>query len=392
MFRQISASFAALLAGVVLATASAAEPPPAQKVIGAYYPGGSAERYPISRIPADKLTHLFYAFARIEKGRCVVKDDASGHFAALSKLKSKHPQLRTIISIGGWTADGFSDAALTAQSRERFVSSCLTLFFDQHRGSFDGFDIDWEYPVYGGPEQITSRPQDRSNMTLLVREFRRQLDAMGKQRNQHFLLTAALPAGRLQSEGPFDPTRSFELDKLAHVLDFINLMTYDMGTSFSPVSTFNAPLHEVGNDPMDPQLRRWNSVAGAIDYYRDHGVPADKLVLGVPFYGRGFRVSSDANDGLYQAYTAPYGAGDWRVIKEKLLTDPQWEQHWQPVAQTPWLFHRGDRIFVSYEDPRSIAIRAEYAREQGLRGVFMWELTGDDDQHSLLEAMTKPFE
>ena len=392
MFRQISASFAALLAGVVLATASAAESPPAQKVIGAYYPGGSAERYPISRIPADKLTHLFYAFARIEKGRCVVKDDASGHFAALSKLKSKHPQLRTIISIGGWTADGFSDAALTAQSRERFVSSCITLFFDQHRGSFDGFDIDWEYPVYGGPEQITSRPQDRSNMTLLAREFRRQLDAMGKQRNQHFLLTAALPAGRLQSEGPFDPTRSFELDKLAHVLDFINLMTYDMGTSFSPVSTFNAPLHEVENDPMDPQLRRWNSVAGAIDYYRDHGVPADKLVLGVPFYGRGFRVSSDANDGLYQAYTAPYGAGDWRVIKEKLLTDPQWEQHWQPVAQTPWLFHRGDRIFVSYEDPRSIAIRAEYAREQGLRGVFMWELTGDDDQHSLLEAMTKPFE
>jgi chitinase len=392
VFRQISASFAALLAGVVLATASAAESPPAQKVIGAYYPGGSAERYPISRIPADKLTHLFYAFARIEKGRCVVKDDASGHFAALSKLKSKHPQLRTIISIGGWTADGFSDAALTAQSRKRFVSSCIALFFDRHRGSFDGFDIDWEYPVYGGPEQITSRPQDRGNMTLLVREFRRQLDAIGKQRKQHLLVTAALPAGRLQSAGPFDQVRSFELDKLAEVLDFINLMTYDMGTSFSPVSAFNAPLHEVESDPMDPQLRQWNSVAGAVDYYRGHGVPAGKLVLGVPFYGRGFHVSSDANDGLYQAYTAPYGAGDWRVIKEKLLTDPQWEQHWHPVAQTPWLFHRGDRIFVSYEDPRSIAIRAEYAREQGLRGVFMWELTGDDDQHSLLEAMTKPFE
>jgi chitinase len=143
---------------------------------------------------------------------------------------------------------------------------------------------------------------------------------------------------------------------------------------------------------MDPQLRRWNNMAGAVAYYRDHGVSAHKLVLGVPFYGRGFHVSSDANDGLYQAYTAPYGAGDWRVIKEKLLTDPQWEQHWHPLAQTPWLFHRRDRIFVSYENPRSIAIRAEYAREQGLRGVFMWELTGDDDQHSLLEAMTKPFE
>jgi chitinase len=229
VFRQISATLAALLVGVVLATANAAVPS-AQKVIGAYYPGGSAERYPISRIPADKLTHLFYAFARIEKGRCVTGDDAAEHFAALTELKSKHPQLRTVISIGGWTADGFSDAALTARSRKRFVSSCIALFFDRYRGSFDGFDIDWEYPVYGGPEQVTSRPQDRGNMTLLAREFRRQLDAVGKQRNQHFLLTAALPAGRLQSVGAFDPTRSFELDKLGEVLDFINLMTYDMGT------------------------------------------------------------------------------------------------------------------------------------------------------------------
>jgi chitinase len=303
VFRQVWASLA-LLAGVVLATASAAEPP-VQKVIGAYYPGGSAERYPISRIPADKLTHLFYAFAQIEKGRCVVKDDASQHFAALAELKRQHPHLRTILSNGGWTADGVSDAALTARSRKRFVSSCMALFFDRHRGSFDGFDIDWEYPVYGGPEQITSRPQDRGNMTLLAREFRRQLDAMGRQKKQHFFLTAALPAGRLQSAGPFDPVRSFELDKLAEVLDFINLMTYDMGTSFSPVSTFNAPLREVQSDPMDPRLRQWNSVAGAVDYYRGHGVPAGKLVLGLPYYGRGFHVSSDANDGLYKAYTAP---------------------------------------------------------------------------------------
>lgn len=390
MFRHVSIILAVLLASIVPATAHAAEP--AGKVIGAYYPGGSSGRYPISRIPAEKLTHLFYAFAKIEKGQCVVNEQAAEHFAALAELKRRHPHLRTVISIGGWTADGFSDAAVTARSRKRFVSSCTALFFDRHRGSFDGIDIDWEYPVYGGPEQVTSRPQDRRNMTLLARELRRQLDAIGERRGQHFLLTAALPAGRLQSAGPFDPARSFELDKLAKVLDFINLMTYDMGTTFSSVSTFNAPLREVANDPLDPRLRRWNSVDGAVDYYRQNGVPADKLVLGVPFYGRGFHVSNDAGDGLYQPYDKPYGAGDWRVIREKLLTDPQWTQHWHPVAQAPWLFHPGERIFVSYEDPRSIAIRAGFAREQGLRGVFMWELTGDDDQHSLLDAMTRPFE
>ncbi len=103
------------------------------------------------------------------------------------------------------------------------------------------------------------------------------------------LLTAALAAGRLQTDGPYDPAASYDLPALAKVFDFINLMSYDMGTGFSSVSTFNAPLHEVPADPLAPELRRWNNVAGAVQFYRDHGVPAGKLVLGVPFYGRGFK-------------------------------------------------------------------------------------------------------
>lgn len=391
MLRRTLAALVCLgvcIASGVACAAGASGPP----VIGAYYPGGSAERYPISRIPADTVTHLFYAFARIEDGRCVVEDEAGAHFAALADLKRTHAGLRTLISIGGWEAGGFSDAALSRTSRKRFVASCIALFFDTHRGSFDGVDLDWEFPVYGGPPQITARAQDRRNMTLLAREFRRRLDALGRSRGQSLLLTAALPAGRLQSAGAYDPARSFELEALSKTLDFINLMTYDMGTAFSTVATFNAPLREVAADPLDPALRRWNNVEGAVEYYREHGVPAHKLVLGVPFYGRGFRVSSGAGGGLYQRYDAPFEAGDWRTIKAGLLSDPRWQRHWHPVAQTPWLFNAGDRIFVSYEDPRSIAIRARFAKDHGLRGVFMWELTGDDEQHSLLQAMVAPFE
>jgi chitinase len=391
--RMIAVLLAVMAACNSFAAHAADDTRPAAKVIGAYFPGGAAARYPISRIPADKLTHLFYAFATIDEGRCVSRNaDASAHFAAFAKLKQRHPGLRTLISIGGWNAGGFSDAASTARSRKRFVASCMALYFDTHRGSFDGVDIDWEYPVYGGPPEIGARPQDRRNMTLLAREFRRQLRTLGKKRGQSFLLTAALPAGRLQSTGPYDPARSFELDELAEVLDFINLMTYDMGTSFSAVSSFNAPLNEVAADPLAKPMRRWNNVAGAIDYYRQQGVPAHKLVLGVPFYGRGFRVSSAANDGLYQPYTETFSPGDWRDIRNTLLSDPDWEQHWHPVAQSPWLFHRGERKFVSYENPKSIAIRAQLARDRGLLGVFMWELAGDDEQHGLLEAMTQPFD
>lgn len=384
MLRQTVATIA-LLFSALSATA-------ADSIIGAYYPGGSAARYPVSSIPADTVTHLFYAFARIEDGRCVVAPEAGAHFKALAELKRQHPKLRTLISIGGWEAGGFSDAALTEESRKRFVSSCVAMFFDTHRGSFDGVDIDWEFPVYGGPKEIAARPQDRENMTRLVQEFRRQLDAKGKARGQSMLLTAALPAGRMQSAGPYDPARSFDLKALGQTLDFINLMTYDMGTAFSTVSTFNAPLREVPSDPLPAELRRYNNVEGAVDFYLEHGVPVDKLVLGVPFYGRGFRVKDAANDGLYQPYTEPYVAGDWRDIKAKLLSDAKWTQHWHPVAQTPYLFNEGERVFVSFEDPKSIGLRSQLAKDRGLRGVFMWELTGDDEQRSLLKAMVAPFE
>ncbi len=274
------------------------------------------------------------------------------------------------------------------------MASCVALFFQRHRGSFDGVDIDWEFPVYGGPKEIADRPADRRNMTLLAQEFRRQLDALAKAhgRTDAFLVTAALPVGRMQSDGAYDPARSFELKELGETLDFINLMTYDMGTAFSPVSTFNAPLREVADDPLPPELRRWNNVEGAVDYYLRHGVPAHKLVLGVPFYGRGFRVTGDAADGLYQPYGEPFAVGDWREIRSRLLVDPKWERHWHEVAQTPWLFNADQRIFVSYEDARSIGVRARLAKDRGLAGVFMWELTGDDPEHSLLKAMAQPFE
>ena len=385
------AAFALILAGTMLATVHAADAA-AAPVIGAYYPGYRANEYPVAQIPADKLTHLFYAFARIEHGHCVVAPEAPAHFAALAELKRQHPTLRTLISIGGWEADGFSDAARTAGRRRRFVASCMALFFDPKLPAFDGVDIDWEFPVYGGPPKIAARAQDRRNLTALAREFRRQLDAVGTARGQAFLLTAALPAGRLQSTGAYDPARSFELGPLADTLDFINLMTYDMGTAFSGVTSFNAPLHEDAEDPLDPAVRRWNNVKGGVDYYRQHGVPAQKLVLGVPFHGRGFRVGSNANDGLYQPYRALFDPGDWRSIKAKLLGDPAWQQHWHPVAQSPWLFHPADHTFVSYEDPTSIGIRANFAKAKGLRGVFTWEITGDDDQHSLLQAMVRPFQ
>jgi chitinase len=389
--RAMGLACLALATTVVGADAATAAPKTSRPVIGAYYAGWNSGTYPVSRIPADRITHLFYAFSTIDQGTCTVRPSAADDFRDLAALKREHPRLRTLISIGGWGAGGFSDAALTESSRRQFVSSCLDLFFNRYRGSFDGVDLDWEFPVSGGPTEITDRPQDRRNMTLLSLEFRRQIDELGRQRHATYEVTAALPAGRLQTDGPYDPAESFELGRLARILDFINLMTYDMGTGFSSVSTFNAPLRQVSGDPLGRPMRRWNNVTGAVAYYRLHGVPADRLVLGVPFYGRGFQVKEAGPDhGLYRPYEAPFPVGGWRSVKP-LLDDPAWQRYWHPGARSPWLYNAAERKFISYEDPGSIGVRARYAERSGLRGTFMWELSDDDADHSLLTAMSAPF-
>ena len=348
-----------------------------QTVLGAYFPGVDTHEYRIEHLPADLLTHLFYAFATIEDGRLTLPSTAPAQLAA---IRQAHPHLRIVISIGGWGAGGFSDAALTPRTRADLVAECVEL-----AAGFDGVDLDWEFPVSGGPAELTRRPEDRRNCTLLAQDLR---DRLGPDR----LLTAALPAGRLQSAGPYDPADSFELAELAELLDFVNLMTYDFGTGFSQIATFNAPLAEVADDPLEPDLRQWNNVTGAVDYYERHGVPRDKLVLGVPFYGRGFRVASPGEQaGLFQPQVGTVDVGNWRDISRDLLPDPAWQRHRHPVARTPWLYHPGTQTFVSYEDADSIEERAAFAASHGLRGAFTWQLAGDDSEHSLLAAMTRPF-
>ncbi len=356
-----------------------------RSVVGAYYGNWFSGTKPISQIPSDTpITHLFYAFSTIENGKCVLNaPTAAKDFADIADLKRRKPSLKALISVGGWGAGGFSDAALTSASRQTFVQSCVDLFF-KRTNVFDGVDIDWEFPVYGGPTDIRDRPEDKRNMTHLVRDFRRGLP-------RGSLVTAALPTGRLQTDGAYDPARSFELGALGRELDFITLMTYDMGTGFSPVATFNAPLREVHDDPMPQPDRHWNNVIGAVDYYVRHGVSPRKLVLGTPFYGRGFQVRQEGPDhGLYQPYESAFWVDGWDEV-QRLKASPGWREYWHPTAQSPWLYNAAERKFVSFENPRSIGIRANYAKHRGLLGTFMWELGHDDAQHSLLKAMSRPF-
>jgi chitinase len=350
--------------------------------IAAYYDGGM----PVSQIPAAQIDDLIYAFGEPnDAGACTPPTAAQqGTFAALRQLRKEHPGLRLIVSIGGWdAAPQYSDIALTGRSRSRFAGSCVETFLAGE--GFDGVDLDWEFPVHGGMNR--SRPQDRADATALVREFRRRLDALGRRNHRHYFLTVATPAGTWQQGGAYSVSDSYDLAALARSVDWLNVMTYDMNTIFSPLSAFNAPLDADPRDRTPEPQRSRDNLTSAVSYYESRGVPAAKIMLGVAFYGRGFTGVSPQDAGLYSKYAGVYPETPWKTIRSQFLTDPDWVRHWSATAQAPWVYNARQHIFFTYDDPVSLGIKADFARRQHLRGVMIWVLGEDDAANSLLHAL-----
>jgi chitinase len=345
----------------------------------------------IAELPGDRLTHVIYAFARIGADRRVALGDrcldlgecagrsgqggvaAGGNFAQLRLLKQRHPRLRVLMAIGGWTGSGrFSDIALTPESRRAFVQSAIDVVIRQQPGLFDGIDVDWEFPVGGGLAANAARPEDRSNFTLLLAELRRQLDAQGERDDRRYLLTAATGAG---------PSHvvNIELDRVAALVDWINVMTYDYHAG-SRIAHFNAPLYASAGDPT-PQL----NVDATVRLYRDGGVPLRKIVVGVPFYGRSYGRVPSVNRGLFQPAGGPapreWGAGelDYDALTRKRPEADGFRRFWHPDARVPWLYKESIGTWITYDDAQSIGQKADYVRTRRLGGVMAWELGGDDD-------------
>ncbi|MBV9271334.1 MAG: glycoside hydrolase family 18 protein [Candidatus Eremiobacteraeota bacterium] len=354
-------------------------------VVAAYYMGD----VPVSTIPAQSLTDVIYAFGEPGAGNIcrAASQTQNNTFAQLRALRAAHPHLRLLVSIGGWArAPQYSDAALTPRSRAAFARSCVDAFVKAPQ--LDGLDVDWEFPVHGGVPQNPHRPQDRNNVTALMLELRSQLDALGRANHRHYYLTIATPTGRWQYGGRYDPSDSYDLAAIARIADWLNVMTYDMNNIFSPYSSFNAPMYEDPNDPTPKEQSKWDNVTGAVRYYEQHGVPADKIVLGMAFYGRGFSGVSSKNAGLYSKFKSGFPETPWRNVKQQFFTDKNWQRHWSATAQAPWLYNRKTNVFFSYDDPHSMAIKATFVRSAHLRGSMFWVFGEDDDQASLLRALT----
>lgn len=312
----------------------------------------------------------------------------SGNFAQLKELKARHPNLRSFISLGGWTwSKNFSAAAMTDALRKQLVRSCIEIYINGNlpvegghggpratAGVFDGIDIDWEFPGGGGMPYNGASASDKENFTLLLEEFRRQLDSQGASDGKHYYLTAAIGPGK-------DKIDFTEPAKYAHYLDWINVMSYDFHGAWNSTGPTNFQSHLFA-DASDPSVGVNREYAGdkAIQNLIAAGVPADKLLLGIPFYGRGWSGVSPGprQDGLYQSATgsapATYEAG---IEDYKVLANKPGMRYYHPITKQLYLYTGLGGEWWSYDDATVIKTKMQYVRDKGLRGAFSWSLDGD---------------
>ena len=363
---------------------------------------------------AGRLTHINYAFGNVapnEAGDVVCSSGDSwadyrtsfpadqdvdgvqeldepllGNFNQLKELKAKHPDLKVLISLGGWTwSKFFSDAALTAESRATLVESCIDLFIkgnlpeigDQGgpgtgAGVFDGIDLDWEWPGSEGNVGNIIRPEDKQNFTKLVAEFRAQLDRYGAQTRKHYELTAFLPAA------PAKIDAGFEVRKLFRYFDFATVQGYDFHGTWETTTNHQAQLFSPRRDPDPARF----SIDLAIDTYRARGAPPSKLVVGVPYFGRGWTGVQNVNAGLYQPASGP-APGTWEAGVEdyKVLATKPGKHYHDLINGAHWLYH--DTQWWSYDDPLTVARKMVYVRVNRLGGAMVWSLDADDTRGAL---------
>lgn len=426
----------ALVCAALLATTPAATAAPAgdhdrsYRKVGYFtqwgiYARGFFVKNLVSSGAAAKLSHVNYAFANVsEDGRCFEANLAGegdawadyqrpasaaesvdgvadspdqalkGNFNQLRKLKARYPHLKVLLSIGGWTwSTYFSNAALTSASREAFVASCIDLFIEGNlpqlgsveggpgsaAGVFDGIDLDWEWPGSEGEPGNVVRPEDKRNFTLLLAEFRRQLDAHGRRSGRHYQLTAFLPADPAAMDAGYQGHRIFR-----H-LDFATVQGYDFHGTWESTTNHQSAIRVPAGQPVLPDF----TAKRTIDAWVARGAPRSELVLGLPFYGRGWTGVTGGGDGLFQpaAGAAPgtFEAGYEDYHRLAALPASGFAVYRDNRAGFAWLFD--GNTFWTFDDPAVMRLKTAFIRRERLGGAMMWSLDGDSGDGALVDAI-----
>ncbi|KAL2214326.1 endochitinase [Sarocladium strictum] len=330
--------------------------------------------YQPADLPASQISHVLFSFLNLRADGTVYSGDtyadlekhypddswndvgnnAYGCVKQLYLLKKSNRHLKTMLSIGGWTwSVNFPAAAASASTRATFAKSSVTLMKDW---GFDGIDVDWEYP-----ESET----EAANMILLLQAVRDELDAYSKEHanGYHFQLSIAAPAGP-------DKYGLLKLAELGSLLDHINLMAYDFAGSFSDYAGHQANLYPNPGNPNSTPF----STDVAVQAYLDGGVPSEKLVLGMPIYGRGYT----GTEGLGKPFSG-IGEGDWEagIWDYKSLPRSGATVEYDDVAHASYSWDPSTKELISFDTPEMISEKVNYLKGLGLGGSMFWEASGD---------------
>ena len=286
------------------------------------------------------MTHINYAFGHVNESFNGVKIDNEERLRQIVDLRKQKPELKVLLSIGGWGSGRFSEMAANDEYRRAFAADCDRVVKEF---ALDGINIDWEYPT-SSMANISSSPDDTENFTLLMQDIRA---AIGNEKE----LTLATVAS----------ARYIDFKAILPSVDFVNIMAYDMASAPKHHSALYPSGHS-GDITSD----------GAVTAHLKAGVPPSKLVMGMPFYGRG-------GDG-YPSFQ------DYNKVGN---TDTQYTEKWDEVAQVPYLADKNDTLVFGFENPRSLAIKCQYILDKDLLGGMYWDYSGDNEQGDLRRTVAE---
>ncbi len=332
------------------------------KVI-AYFSGSPEQAL---NVPAEKITHIIFSFCHLKGNRLNV-DNARDTLTIqrLVQLKTKNPQLKVLLSLGGWGGcKTCSDVFATAAGRNEFANSVkeLSAYFKT-----DGIDLDWEYPTIEGFPGHQYMAADKENFTDLVTVLRKTL---GKKPEISFA------AGGF----PKFLKESVDWKKVMKQVNYVNLMTYDLVNGYSTVTGHHTALYST------PQLEP--SADNAVQYLLNLGIPAHQLVIGAAFYGRVWENVDSTNNGLYQSGKFKQGI-PYKKFSTELSPEKGFIYHWDDVAKAPYLYNPEQKLFATFDDEKSIQLKTRYAMDHHLYGIMFWQLTEDAPENGLLDAIDK---
>lgn len=362
-----SSFYLAMLSAVflMLPLRSYSQPPESsdkQYAVIGYYAGNASQ---VSRIKAKQLSHIIYSFCGLRGNKLYLGDTLT--VKRLTALKKQNPKLKIQLALGGW--GGCKTCSQVFSSEKGRIEFALSVRRACERLKTDGIDLDWEYPAVKGYPGHLYQAVDKENFTALVLQLRQTLGSK-------YEISFAAGAFTEYLEN------SIDWPAVMKAVDRVNLMTYDLVNGYSPVTGHHTALYSTPSQV--------ESTDHAVNFLLCQGVPASKIVIGAAFYARVWQDAGNINNGLHQP-ARPKATVGISIVDASCSEKQGFKHLWDDMAQAPYRYHPGKKIFVTFDDQRSVKLKTQYVVDKKLGGMMFWQIRLDRTREPLTEVITQVF-